>query len=121
MTLIKTHRDLDVFKVAFEASLKLHQISHGFPKEEQFSLTSQIRRSSKSICANIAEGFAKQSQSKAEFKRYLYIAAGSASEVTVWLDYCLSLHYITKEKYDFLQKEYVRIQSMLNVFISKIK
>jgi len=121
MALVKSHRDLDVYRVAFDASLTIHSLSKTFPKDEQFSLTSQIRRSSKSICANIAEGFAKQGQSKAEFKRYLYIATGSASEVTVWLDYCLSLNYIDQDNYNNLEKEYIRIQSILNVFLSKIK
>jgi four helix bundle protein len=121
MPIIKSYRNLDVYQVAFEASIIIHNLSKQFPKDEQFSITSQIRRSSKSICANIAEGFVKQSQSKAEFKRYLYIAAGSASEVTVWLDYCLRLNYISEKDFIGLEKEYVRIESMLNVFISKIK
>lgn len=120
MTGIKSFRELDVYNKAFEASLTIHTMSKSFPKDEQFSLTSQIRRSSKSICANIAEGFVKQRQSKSEFKRFLFIALGSAAEVLVWLEYCSNLNYIDQNEYNNLQKEYVSIESMLNSFISKI-
>lgn len=118
---IKTFKELNVYQLAFEQSLKIHTLADGFPKHEQFALTSQIRRSSKSICANIAEGFEKQRQSKAEFRRFLFMAVGSAAEVLVWLDYCLALKYISKNTYDELEVEYIRIKSMLNSFISKIE
>ena len=117
---IADFRDLDVYKIAFQASLKIHKVSENFPKSEQFSLTSQIRRCSKSICANIAEGFEKQRHSKAEFKRYLYISVGSSAEMLVWLDYCVALNYMDETGYEQLQKEYVRIKSMLNSFITKL-
>lgn len=117
---IKDFRELNVYKASFKSSLAIHNLSKQFPKDEIYALTSQIRRSSKSICANIAEGFAKQRQSKVEFKRYLYIAVGSATEVMVWLDYCKSLSYIDDENYQKLSDDYIKIQSMLNSFITKI-
>ena len=86
--------DLEVFKRAYVISLEIHKASLEFPKLEQHGLADQIRRASKSICANIAEGVAKASHSKAEFRRYLQVALGSADEMRVWLRYCLDLGYI---------------------------
>ena len=65
---------LEVFQRAYRISLAIHKMSKGFPKDEQFSLADQIRRASKSVCANIVEGVAKQFHSKAEFKRYLLMS-----------------------------------------------
>lgn len=96
--MIKSYKELDVYQKAFEISLIIHRASIEFPQHEQFALTSQIRRASKSICANVAEGFAKQKSSKAEFKRYLMIAFGSCNEMLVWIDYCLHLKYVSEEE-----------------------
>jgi four helix bundle protein len=63
----------------------IHRISLQFPQIEQYGLADQIRRASKSICANLAEGFGKQSQSTAEFKRYIQISIDSADEMRVWI------------------------------------
>jgi len=68
--------ELEVFQRAYKLSLEIHRLSLEFPKREQYGLGEQIRRASKSICANIAEGFAKQSFSVQEFKRYISIAVG---------------------------------------------
>jgi four helix bundle protein len=86
--------DLEVFKRAYRLSLEVHLESLNFPKIEQRALGDQIRRASKSIPANIAEGFGKQRQSAAEFKRFLMVAMGSADEMRVWVRYCLDLGYI---------------------------
>ena len=88
---------LEVFQKAYRISLLIHKASKKFPKDEQFSLADQIRRASKSVCANIVEGTAKQFHSKPEFKRYLLIAIGSSDEVRMWLRYCYDLEYIDKE------------------------
>ncbi len=70
---ISTYEDLEVFQRAYRISLDVHRTSLQFPKVEQFGgLADQMRRASKSICGNIAEGFGKQRRSNAEFKRYLY-------------------------------------------------
>ena len=84
-----------------------------FPKSEQYGLADQIRRASKSICANIAEGFAKQSYSSKEFKRYIMIAIGSSDEMRVWLRYCLDLTYIETETWQYWRDEYEEISKML--------
>ena len=91
---ISSFEGLEVFQRAYRASLEIHKQSLGFPKIEQFALADQIRRASKSICANIAEGFAKQRRSSAEYRRYLLMAIGSADEMRVWIRYCLDLTYI---------------------------
>src|SRR5437868_10749761 len=76
--------DLEVFSRAYRLSLKVHRASLEFPRIEQFALADQIRRASKSICANIAEGFGKQRQSRTEFHRFVVMAIGSADEMQVW-------------------------------------
>ena len=74
-TEVSSVEDLEVFRRAYRASLDLHRISLQLPKIEQFGgLADQMRRASKSICGNLAEGFGKQRQSNAEFKRYLLMA-----------------------------------------------
>ena len=90
---VATFEDLEVFRRAYRASLDLHRASLRMPRVEQFGLADQIRRASKSICGNIAEGFGKQRRSGAEFKRYLLMAIGSADEMQVWLRYCADLEY----------------------------
>ena len=73
--------DLDVFKRAYTVSLEVHRRSRDFPRSEQYGgLADQMRRSSKSICALIAEGSARQRSSSVEFRRYLVMAMGSADE-----------------------------------------
>ncbi len=86
--------DLEVFKLAYDVSLAIHKASLSFPKIEQYDLASQMRRGSKSVCANLAEGFVKQSDSKAEFKRFISLAIGSAGEMRVWCRYCADLGYV---------------------------
>ncbi len=77
---INNARELEVFKLSYRLSLKLHKFSLEFPKIEQFELASQIRRSSKSICANLVEGFSRQHNSKPEFRRFLTISVSSCDE-----------------------------------------
>ncbi len=110
---ISKFEDLDVFKCAYRISLEIHALSLTLPQIEQFALADQIRRASKSICVNLAEGFGKQSQSKAEFKRYILIAIGSADEMRVWSRYCLDLGYLDKERWEHWRDEYQQIAKML--------
>ena len=111
---ITSYKDLHVYQKAYDLSLAVHKISIGMPKYEQNELASQMRRSSKSICANIAEGYGKSHISKLEFKRYLQIALGSAEEIQVWLDYAHDLGYISREQKDKWHKSYKEIAKMLN-------
>ena len=109
-----TFENLEVFQRAYRVSLELHRASLQFPKVEQFAgLADQMRRASKSICGNIAEGHGKQRRSKAEFKRYLLMAIGSADEMQVWLRYCSDLEYIDQTSCARWRDEYRQIARML--------
>src|ERR1700746_648451 len=108
-----TFEDLDVFQRAYRISLDLHQASLRFPQIEQYSLADQMRRASKSICGNIAEGYGKRRRSAAEFKRYLLMAIGSADEMQVWLKYCSDLEYIDQKSCAQWRNEYRQIARML--------
>ena len=108
-----TFENLEVFQRAYRVSLDLHRASLQFPKIEQQALADQIRRASKSICGNIAEGYGKRRRSKAEFKRYMLMAIGSADEMQVWLRYCSDLEYIDQTSRARWQDEYRQIARML--------
>ncbi len=111
--------DLLVFQKAYRISLEIHRQSLTFPKIEQYALGDQVRRASKSICANIAEGFGKQSQSKAEFKRFVSMALGSAEEMRVWSRYCYDLGYIDQPTWQTWRDAYEEIAKMLNGLYTK--
>ena len=108
-----TFDDLEVFQRAYRISLDVHRASLTFPAVEQYGLADQVRRASKSICGNIAEGFGKRRRSTAEFKRYLLMAIGSADEMQVWLRYCDDLGYIDQKTCGVWRDEYRQIARML--------
>ena len=111
---IARFEDLAVFQRAYRLSLEVHRASLGFPKIEQYGgVADQARRASKSICANIAEGFGRQAASAGEFKRYLVIATGSADEMRVWCRYCHDLGYIDDATWQRWRDEYQVIARML--------
>ncbi len=115
---IKTHRDLKVFQLSFEAGMEIFNISKSFPKEETYSLTDQIRRSSRSVSGNLAEAFRKRRYPKS-FIAKLSDSEGEAAETQVWLDYALSCSYISKETHSTLNDKYDHILSMIVLMISK--
>lgn len=110
---VKSARDLNVFKRAYKAAFEIHQASLTFPKIEQYALADQLRRATKSVCANIAEGFAKQRYSKPEFLRFLGMAEGSTEEICVWLLFARDLGYITHEQHEAWLDDYQAIAAML--------
>lgn len=116
----KKAKDLSVFQKAYAFSLALHKQSLSFPKIEQYALADQLRRSSKSVCANIVEGFAKQSQSKADFKRFITVAIGSANEMQLWIHYAFDLEYIDRTKFNSWVQECDAIIGMLVNFRNKL-
>ena len=116
---VSSFDDLEVFQRAYRVSLEIHEQSLRFPKIEQYALADQVRRASKSICANIAEGFAKQRRSSAEYRRYLLMAIGSADEMRVWIRYCLDLKYIDETTLERWRSEYVAIAKMLQSIYSR--
>jgi four helix bundle protein len=115
---IKTHRNLKVFQLSFEAGMEVFNMTKSFPKEETYSLTDQIRRSSRSVSGNIAEAFRKRRYPKS-FIAKLSDSEGEAAETQVWLDYALSCGYITKEIHNSLNDKYDHIISMIVLMISK--
>ncbi|MCB1722012.1 MAG: four helix bundle protein [Alphaproteobacteria bacterium] len=115
----RTFEDLDVWQKAFSVSVDVHKATLAFPKEEQYALAGQMRRASKGVCANIAEGFAKQKASKAEFKRFLQIALGSANEMLVWIRYCEALGYVDNNMIHVWKSDYDIICRMLNALYHK--
>lgn len=109
-----------VFQRAYKISLEVHRSSLTFPAIEQYALGNQVRRASKSVCANIAEGYGKQKLSPAEFKRFLNMALGSSDEMRVWSRYCYDLGYITEEQWQKWRDEYSGISRMLQGLIKKL-
>ncbi len=91
---VVSFEDMDVFQRAYRISLEVHRVSLETPKIEQRALADQMRRASKSICSNLAEGYGRQKQSKAEFKRFVWMAIGSSDEMRVWSRYALDLSYV---------------------------
>lgn len=110
---IRHFRDLDVYQRAFSAAMTIFQITKGFPSEERFSLVDQIRRASRSVCANIAEGWRKR-RYLAVFKNKITDAMQEASETQCWLEFSLACKYIDQDLFDELDNEYEQIIAMLN-------
>ncbi len=113
--------DLEVFKRAYRISLDVHRASLDFPAVEQRALADQVRRASKSICANLAEGFARQGKAPADFRRFCVIALGSSDEMRVWSRYCLDLGYIDDATWRGWRDEYQEISKMLQGLIRSLE
>ena len=111
---MQSFENLEVFRKAYKVSLEVHKKTLVFPKEEQYGLADQMRRASKSICANLAEGYAKRAASNAEFQRFLMMSVGSAEEMRVWIRYAFDLGYITDQDWQSWRSEYQDIAKMLN-------
>ena len=109
---IKSHRELKVYKLSFEAGMAIFNLSKKFPKEETYSLTDQMRRSSRSVSANIAEAFRKRRYPKS-FVSKLSDSESESAETQVWLDYALACKYINNEDYEKLNQQYENIIGML--------
>lgn len=112
MEIIKSHRELNVYKLAFSSSMKIFSFSKSFPKEEIYSLTDQIRRSSRSVCSNITEAFRRRKYPKS-FSSKLNESEAEAAETQNWLDFAFECKYITEEEHHLLDKEYDIIIGML--------
>ena len=102
-----------MFQRAYKVSLDIHRFSLTMPQIEQYALADQLRRASKSICANLAEGFGKQSLSATEFRRFVVMSMGSADEMRVWLRYCVDLSYLDGQRWERWRAEYEQIAKML--------
>jgi len=110
---INSVRDLEVYKLAFKGAMDIFTVTKDFPAEERYSLTDQIRRSSRSICSNLAEAWRKRMY-RAVFVNKLTDAMQEASETQTWLDFCIACNYINWDTFDTLDKKYEKILGMLN-------
>lgn len=93
---IVSHRDLEVYQKAMTAAMAIFELSKSFPKEETYSLTDQIRRSSRSVCTNLAEAWRKRRYEKA-FTSKLSDVEGEAAETQVWLEFSVRCNYLPRE------------------------
>ncbi len=109
---IRSVKDLKVYNEAFNLSMDIFMVSKDFPVSERYSMTSQIVRSSRSVTANIREGYAKR-QYEQIFIRHLVDALGSSEETRCWLDYALTCKYLTNEKHTELDKSYAKLSAMI--------
>ncbi|MHC4324810.1 MAG: four helix bundle protein [Planctomycetota bacterium] len=109
---IASVRDLKVYGLAFEAAMEIFEISKFFPQEEKYSLTDQVRRSSRSICTNLAESWRKR-RYKAVFINKLSDAAQEAAETQTWLNFALACKYIDKNTFKKLDDIFEHIFAML--------
>jgi len=114
---LKGHRDLKVYQFAYKLAMDIFIESKAFPKDERYSLTDQIRRSSRSVAANIAEGFRKRQYPKM-FLSKLADADGEATETQVWLDFARDCEYLAPNRQAELQKGYEEIGRMLGKMMS---
>lgn len=104
--------DLRVYRTAFRHSMEIFKLSSEWPKVEQYALTDQIRRSSRSVCSNIAEAWSKRRYT-AHFVSKLSDAEGEAAETITWLDFAVSCNYLDTDEHERLRNEYRKIRGGL--------
>ncbi|WP_409025179.1 four helix bundle protein [Flavobacterium piscis] len=105
------------YKKSFELAMEIFEISKSFPKEEKYSLTDQIRRSSRSVAANIAESYRKRRYVN-HFISKLTNSDAENSETNVWLEFSLQCNYIKKDTFDILNSKNIEIGKLINYMIN---
>jgi four helix bundle protein len=110
--MLRGHRDLKVFQLAYRLAMEIFHLTKHFPREEVYSLTDQIRRSSRSVAANLAEAFRKRRYPNM-LDNKLTDCDGEATETQVWLDFSLDCGYMRQEDYDRLTQGYEEVGKML--------
>jgi len=118
MAFVKSFRELEVYKLARKLSFEIFEVSKDFPKEEKYSLTDQVRRSSRSVGAQIAESWAKRKYPK-HFISTLTDADGEQLETQHWIETALDCNYVTKEKSNYFLEHYFTIGRMINAMLEK--
>ncbi len=118
--IINSAKELIVYKRAYELSMKIFELSKNWPKEERYALTDQIRRSSRSVCANLREAWAKR-RYEAHFISKLTDCDGENAETNTWLDYAKDSSYIDEEAFKHLTSETIEIGKMLGSMIENAK
>jgi four helix bundle protein len=116
---IRKHTDLDVYKRAQGVAMEIFRLSKRFPMEERFSLTDQIRRASRSVCTNIAEGWRKR-RYPLSFVSKLNDSEAEAAETQSWIEFAVKCQYVNREEGARLYKEYDEIIAMLVYMITHI-
>ena len=112
MAQINSFKDLIVYKKAYDTSMEIFHLTSSFPGEEKYSLTDQIRRSSRSVCSNISEAWAKRIYPKL-FVNKLTDSLGEEYETETWLNYSKDCNYIGDETFDVLMNKYDEVRRML--------
>jgi len=115
---MKSVKDLNVYKLAFETTLVIYRITENFPKTETFGLVSQMRRSAASICSNLAEGCSRNSTG--EYKHFAGIAKGSASELSFQIEISIALKFINEIDGKVLMDSIEEILRMLSGLINSL-
>jgi four helix bundle protein len=105
---IQSHEELEVYKMAFEAAMRIFELTKRFPKEETYSLTDQIRRSSRSVCSNIAEAWRKR-RYEAAFVSKLNDSEAEAAETQTWLQFAVECGYLSAKVGEELRQTYDHI------------
>ena len=114
---IQRHAELEVYRKAFDGAMQIFELSKRLPKEEVYSLTNQIRRSSRSVCANLAEAWRKR-RYEAAFVSKLSDAEGEAAETQVWLEFAVRCDYLPRNKAVPLYRQYEEILRMIVAMIN---
>lgn len=109
---IRDHRDLEIYKMAFDTAMEIFDLAKKFPVEERYSLTDQIRRSSRSVCANLAEAWRKR-RYEAAFVAKLNDCEAESAETQTWIEFAVKCKYIDVEKGRELYGTYNRVLSGL--------
>jgi four helix bundle protein len=112
MSKIESFKDLIVYQKAYKLAMEIFELSSSFPKEEKYSLTDQMRRSSRSVTANLAEAWSKRRYEKS-FVNKLTDSFGEELETEVWLDYSKDCGYLQKEAHENIFNEYLEVRKIL--------
>jgi four helix bundle protein len=114
---IESYKDLRVYRMAFDGAMRIFELTKGFPAEERYSLVDQIRRSSRSVCANLAEAWRKR-RYEAHFVSKLSDAESEAEETRVWLEFAKRCEYVSGDAAGELDEVYHRVLGQLVTMIS---
>ena len=114
--------NLDIYQISYKLMIEIHKLTLNFPKIEQYGgIADQLRRSSKSITANIVEGFGKQHFFKGEFQRMLVYSIGSCDETILWIKASRDLKYINQQLSEYYLKNYQILVKKISIFTKNMK
>ena len=116
---MKSHKDLDVWRLAVDLACDVYKMTETFPKAEQYGMVNQMRRSATSIASNIAEGAARQSGK--EFVQFLHIALGSTSELDTQLEIAVRVNLANPDELQKLQESAGRVNQMLRGLAKSVR